>query len=689
MTDSLNLVFIDSHLPGLLDGDYRLTVQQGLSITAGSSELPAEQAARTLYLSVAGPRFSLDPSLIAGVFPPDKGVGRYSGVLPHVMLHRSTLPWEREISPDTASGTPWMAVLLFVGDEIAQLNIQNITAGELQNPTQNPSYPGTSLEIAQSESDQAVVVDVPLNLLAKTLPPLSDLPLLAHVRELTAEGTVNTGEDNLFPMVVGSRLPAYTPPTTGCEVKAVLVSLEGRTDLYDALAQPNAAQNSQPYRLVMLHTWQYTTLPADKTFTDYVLDAATPRPNNPQNLLRMDSLTATDSGAQLANSLLEAGFVALPHQTRQGNALVSWYRGPLVTQAPPVPTDWAALAGVRSPDQLVRYFEGVGMLDTSYAAAWQIGQLLTLQNSGVSTALYNWKRGQALLRYAAGQAHLPIKPLRAAPLPTRVQTWLTELAQLKHLPFNYLVANEQMLPPESIRFFAADPLWRAALLDGAFSVGRVLSADAAADQPTVAAQQHHLLSQPVTGFLLRSHVVEGWPRLQVEGYDSLPADVNTLSMGTPLPMLRMERLAPDILLCLFTGSLQTIDLHEVPETVHFGLGYDPEAHYTACDSPATPSGWYKAYRLSGSAELFTDCVVDAGAYLDPASGLLNMAGLAGALAAQGSSIDTPPATDALAARPWWVAYQMIEGVQRVRLMRNAPLPPPSDEGDGDDAGAAG
>jgi hypothetical protein len=32
---------------------------------------------------------------------------------------------------------------------------------------------------------------------------------------------------------------------------------------------------------------------------------------------------------------------------------------------------------------------------------------------------------------------------------------------------------------------------------------------------------------------------------------------------------------------------------------------------------------------------------------------------------------------------------MIEGVQRVRLMRNAPLPPPSDEGDGDDAGAAG
>lgn len=674
MTDTppkpVNLVFIDSHIPGMLDGDYRLTVKQGLSVTAGSNELPPDQATRQLYFSVAGPRFSLDPSLIQGVFPPDKGVGRYSGVLPHVILHRSTLPWEREISPSTPNGTPWLAVLTFVGDEINQLGIENTTVGELQNPTQNPAYPGTQLEVAQSESDQAVVIDVPLRLLAKTVPSLSDLALLAHVRELTTDGAPNLGESNLFPIVVGNRLPAYTPPATGCEVKAVLVSLEGRTDLYDALAQPDAANNDLPYRLILLHTWQYTTLPADKTFTDYVLDAATPPPNNPQNLLRMDSLTATDDGAQRANTLLEAGFVPLQHQTRQGNALVSWYRGPFVTQPPTAPTDWSAFAGIRSPDQLMRYFEGLGMLDTSYAAAWQIGQLLTLQNTGVSTALYDWKRGQALLKSAARQTHLPVKPLRALPLPSTIQTWLTELARLEHVPFNYLVANEQLLPSESLRFFGVDPLWRAALLDGAFSVGRVLSSDAEADGLTVQAQQRDLLSQPITGFLLRSHVVEGWPRLQVEGYDSVPSDPNVLSVGAPLTMLRMERLAPDLLLCLFVGKLQTVELHEVPETVHFGLSHDPENHYTACNltDGQTASGWYKAYRLTGSAELYTDCVVDVGAYLDTSSGQLDITRAAQALAAQGASIDSPPATSALAGHPWWVAYQMIEGVQRVRLM---------------------
>ena len=34
----------------------------------------------------------------------------------------------------------------------------------------------------------------------------------------------------------------------------------------------------------------------------------------------------------------------------------------------------------------------------------------------------------------------------------------------------YLVPAETLLPAESIRFFVVDPLWRAALLDGAFSV---------------------------------------------------------------------------------------------------------------------------------------------------------------------------------------------------------------------------
>src|SRR5579871_6432114 len=60
-------------------------------------------------------------------------------------------------------------------------------------------------------------------------------------------------------------------------------------------------------------------------------------------------------------------------------------------------------------------------------------------------------------------------------LPDGVKKWLTRLMQLSGVPINYLVPDEAMLPPESIRFFHLDVNWIAALIDGAFSIGRNLS----------------------------------------------------------------------------------------------------------------------------------------------------------------------------------------------------------------------
>jgi hypothetical protein len=43
-------------------------------------------------------------------------------------------------------------------------------------------------------------------------------------------------------------------------------------------------------------------------------------------------------------------------------------------------------------DALTRYDPSTGMLDVSYAAAWEIGRLLALRSKSFSAALYNWKR---------------------------------------------------------------------------------------------------------------------------------------------------------------------------------------------------------------------------------------------------------------------------------------------------------
>lgn len=72
-----------------------------------------------------------------------------------------------------------------------------------------------------------------------------------------------------------------------------------------------------------------------------------------------------------------------------------------------------------------------------------------------------------------------------------VTDWLARLALLLPVPFRHLVPDQQMLPPESLRFFYLDTGWIAALIDGALSIGvegsRDLELHQAVSAPLVAA----------------------------------------------------------------------------------------------------------------------------------------------------------------------------------------------------------
>lgn len=337
------------------------------------------------------------------------------------------------------------------------------------------------------------------------------------------------------------------------------------------------------------------------------------------------------------------GCVPLPHAMRQGNKTVSWYHGPLTPEENATVFDMSLPAA--TADELVYYNPEHGMFDLSYAAAWELGRLLTLQNQGVALALFHWKRAHAqFLKDAETQlTHLILEGPAAPPdLPATVVGWFKNLALLHDVPFAYLVPAEAMLPPESLRFFQVDRQWIASLLDGAFSVGRVQAADHAQDtanRPAVVTPAHGAVS----GFLLRSDVVAGWPGLLVNG------DAEVLEAGVvaaqPLPLLRMERLSPNILLCLFDGCVQTVDLHQTPESLHFGV-----------DRPDGEAGCYsKQLRsLDGGtvAELPTDIP-----WRDKTNRVLDIAGFAEKL--KNGQVENFTSAQ--------FAVQMIEGVEKVRF----------------------
>src|SRR5262245_47293547 len=119
--------FVSFERPALLDGEYTLDVRQQVQIDGkygwGTDDQWKAAPGTQLQFSVAGPRLSLDPGLIQSQFPPAKSAGEYYNVLPHIILNRTTLPWERTIDSSapskTPQPTPWLALLLFdhVGDE--------------------------------------------------------------------------------------------------------------------------------------------------------------------------------------------------------------------------------------------------------------------------------------------------------------------------------------------------------------------------------------------------------------------------------------------------------------------------------------------------------------------------------------------------------------------------------------------
>lgn len=175
-------------------------------------------------------------------------------------------------------------------------------------------------------------------------------------------------------------------------------------------------------------------------------------------------------------------------------------------------------------------------------------------------------------------------------MPQDIGEWLGRLLLLYGVPFNYLVPEEAMLPSESIRFFYLDPGWMKCLLEGACSVGKSSSLDELFDQKLrnrfldlagkkateVRAGERGNLNWPLTGFLLRSDLVEGWQGLEMKasGVDGQGNHID------PLQALRIDRLSPDIMLCLFNGKVTEIKIKQPPEGLHFGAEPSGDNSYT-------------------------------------------------------------------------------------------------------------
>jgi hypothetical protein len=225
--------------------------------------------------------------------------------------------------------------------------------------------------------------------------------------------------------------------------------------------------------------------------------------------------------------------------------------------------------------------------------------------------------GSELLRVRMNvKAQVPEESPVAA-MPPYMESFLAHLRMLVGVPFEYLVPHPDLLPDESIRFFYVDRSWTDRIVDGASAVGQIGSREQAhyhghapnlSQQLDLSERMVRLLQRKadfdaakattvggppagiLTGFVLRSAAVSGWPHMDVRAYreditepldTSLPANV-----ARQLKPLRIERLAPAVLFALFDGEPKLVILEEPHHGVQFGIRADESRNSVPLRDPS-------------------------------------------------------------------------------------------------------
>ncbi|HYC88120.1 MAG TPA: hypothetical protein VEO54_02820 [Thermoanaerobaculia bacterium] len=380
------IVFYEHFRPPLASGTYDVTIRQQVASSDAANAF-AETFEHRLNFAVQGARFALRPEQIQSQFPPADIQGDYANVLPHIVFHPRTLPWQRTITSEPSGDAliPWLALLTFdVNDPIPA--VRHGTLGELLPgglPAGTISYPNLALEYGESATDPILFIDVPAALFTAIAPSAADLRWLAHAREIsletaarkrdTTDGSIATD----FSVVVSNRMP-----TAGNRTACHLVSLESMAPYLPPNALP---AGTETIRLALLSFWELGCVAREETFREALVTL-----NREPGTLQIPYAPANDSSHDSVRNAFAMGYTAFDHHTRQGARTVSWYRGPLLPRA--VTHD--AVVPVTSSDAVTRYDPATGMFDLSLSAAWQLGQLMALADKDFAALLYEWKRAQ-------------------------------------------------------------------------------------------------------------------------------------------------------------------------------------------------------------------------------------------------------------------------------------------------------
>ncbi|WP_411130193.1 hypothetical protein [Streptomyces sp. x-19] len=445
----LDVLFIDYAEPLAKAGTYTVRAEpviekDGSPIWEGEDD--RLQPVEDTY-EVHAARFYLDEASTQALYPARNMSGDFGLVLPHIALRQPTLPWGRSIRPQpagtergTASEAPWMALLVFMAEELPDNPAGEAVhrpVKELISPEED-NVAGPDLRLGanrvvdgmldegvseESAASDCRTIDVPAQLFTAIAPTEEELHYLVHVRRVTPHGQVLGGGEKLaegaFAVVAANRFPYLEGPYA-----AHLVSLEGHRN---HLLPGGIAPGKDRVRLCSLKSWVFHhSLDDDLDVPGLLQNLAAPggraepepgeEPPDPETIenlaLRLPPPPEPEDGSdpdtlQYVRERFRHGYVPVPHTLPSGELSFGWYRGPATpVTAPRIqegPDRWPYPPGPShggpptTADHALVHEPAHGIFDVSYSAAWTLGRTLALSDAEYAAGMVRARRELANL----------------------------------------------------------------------------------------------------------------------------------------------------------------------------------------------------------------------------------------------------------------------------------------------------
>lgn len=346
---------IDFIRPALTDGKHTVSATQKVEKPERADFTKKE------HFYVAGRAYTLPADEVFSVSPSENECGDFSKILPSITLNSRSLPWERKIMEDKDGvPVPWLALIVLSSEE--KVEEQEIAVGQLQASVPEDTYfPDSSILpelVLEKEEELCHVIDMPVELYQAVMPEFTDMPFLTHVKRLDLSDTEDeiTEHDGDFSVVIANRFI----PTGHEERKKSTVHLISMLGAPGDVRQAHFQERFQKVRLVSLYRWNvYSVYDDAPTF---------------QGLIQGLKENTGVMGFDLEYEEMRKGYIAKKHWTRSGEMTYSLYRSPLI----PYGNKSLNIKFRETADGYLIYDPQNGIFDTSYAAAFQIGRLLSL-----------------------------------------------------------------------------------------------------------------------------------------------------------------------------------------------------------------------------------------------------------------------------------------------------------------------